>query len=45
MNTAPLLVYIFSVIGILDTSYLIYHILHKTDVYCLFFPPEWCRKV
>jgi uncharacterized membrane protein len=32
-------------VGLLDTSYLIYHKLRGTDVRCLFFPPEWCRAV
>lgn len=45
MDTAPLLVYIFSAIGLVDTSYLIYHMLNKSDVACWFFPPEWCHKV
>lgn len=45
MNNAKSLIYIFSVIGILDTSYLLYHKFKGTDVACLFFPKEWCRKV
>jgi len=32
-------------IGILNTLYLSWHAVHKTPVRCLFFPPEWCRKV
>ena len=39
------ILYIFGSIGILDTLYLIYHKLKNTDVYCLFFPEEWCRTV
>jgi uncharacterized membrane protein len=39
------LVFVFSVIGLLDTAYLIYHKVVGSDVYCLFFPKEWCRKV
>jgi len=39
------IIYIFSVVGILDTSYLIYHKIKGTDVACLFFPNAWCRKV
>lgn len=39
------LIYIFSFIGVLDTLYLSYHTLTKTDVACWFFPKEWCRKV
>ena|SRR3989344_1470908 len=45
MNTAKTLIYIFSVIGILDTSYLVYHKIKGTDVACLFFPKKWCKKV
>ncbi len=37
--------YLFGVIGVLDTSYLIYHKLRGTEVACLFFPKEWCYKV
>lgn len=36
---------IFAVIGILDTMYLIYHKIRGTDVACIGFPKEWCRKV
>jgi uncharacterized membrane protein len=39
------LLLIFSTIGIIDTSYLIYHKIKGTDVACVFFPKEWCRKV
>jgi len=45
MQTNILLIFIFSIIGILDTLYLIYHGIKKTDVKCLFFPKEWCRTV
>jgi len=38
-------VYLFSVFGVLDTLYLMYHKFAGTDVACLFFPKEWCRKV
>ena len=38
-------IYVFSILGILDTSYLIYHKIKGTDVACLFFPKAWCRKV
>lgn len=44
MNTI-LILYIFGGIGILDTTYLIYHKLKGTDVACIFFPKEWCHKV
>lgn len=44
MNTVSIL-YVFGVVGVLDTLYLIYHKLKGTDVACLFFPPEWCYKV
>lgn len=39
------LILVFAGIGILNTLYLSYHALTKTDVWCLGFPPEWCRKV
>ncbi len=45
MNTAKNIIYIFAILGVLDTSYLIYHKVKGTDVACLFFPKAWCRKV
>jgi len=45
MELSTILIYIFSVIGILDTLYLVHHKIKGTDVACLFFPDEWCRKV
>jgi uncharacterized membrane protein len=45
MSLALKLVYIFGTIGILDTLYLVYHKVMKTDVACPFFPKEWCHKV
>lgn len=33
------------VIGILDTLYLIWHKVRGTEVACIGFPKEWCRKV
>ncbi len=39
------LIFIFSVLGLVDTIYLSYHAITKTDVHCLFFPVEWCKKV
>lgn len=44
MNTITLL-YVCALIGIVDTLYLIYHKVRGTDVACIFFPKEWCRKV
>ncbi len=44
MNTTTLL-YVCAAVGIADTLYLIYHKVRGTDVACLFFPKEWCRKV
>ena len=44
MNTTTIL-YIFGVIGVLDTLYLIYHKLKGTDVACPFFSKEWCHTV
>jgi len=43
MNTT--LLYVFGLIGVGDTLYLIYHKVMGTDVACPFFPKEWCRKV
>ena len=37
--------YVFCAIGLLDTLYLSYHSINKSDVACWFFPKEWCRKV
>ena len=45
MDTSTTLIFIFSVLGILDTVYLSYHAIKKTPVACLFFPKEWCLKV
>ena len=39
------LIYFFAAVGVLDTVYLLYHKMRGTDVYCLFFPAEWCRAV
>lgn len=39
------LIYVFGIIGVLDTLYLIYHKVRGTDVACPFFPKEWCHKV
>ncbi len=45
MSTNFVLVYVFGIIGILDTLYLIYHKVRGTDVACILFPKEWCYKV
>lgn len=39
------LIFAFSILGLVDTIYLSYHAITKTDVKCLFFPVEWCKKV
>mgnify|MGYP001589475606 CR=1 len=39
------ILYIFGIIGLIDTFYLIYHKVRGTDVACIFFPKEWCEKV
>lgn len=44
MNIITLL-YVCTVVGLVDTLYLIYHKLKGTDVACPFFPKEWCRTV
>lgn len=36
---------IFSVSGLINTIYLTVHVFTKTPVKCLWFPPEWCKKV
>jgi uncharacterized membrane protein len=36
---------LFSIIGILDTAYLLWHKFQGTDVACIGFPKAWCRKV
>ncbi len=36
---------VISIVGLLDTMYLIYHKVKGTNVACLFFPKEWCYKV
>ena len=45
MDTPTTIIIVFSILGILDTLYLIYHKIKGTDVACLFFPKEWCKKV
>ena len=45
METALLILKVCAVIGILDTLYLIYHKVRGTDVACIGFPKEWCRRV
>ena len=45
MNIHPAVIYVFSLIGLIDTIYLSYHAITKTDVACWFFPKEWCQKV
>lgn len=44
MSTVTIL-YVFGIIGVLDTLYLIYHKMRGTEVACFFFPKEWCYKV
>lgn len=39
------ILYIFGIIGLIDTLYLIYHKVRGTEVACIFFPKEWCEKV
>lgn len=45
MNLHSNLLYVVSLIGLVDTIYLSYHAITKTDVACWFFPAEWCKKV
>ncbi len=39
------ILYVFSIIGLADTIYLIYHKLRGTNVACIGFPKAWCKKV
>lgn len=39
------ILYVFGLIGVIDTLYLIYHKVRGTNVACPFFPAEWCYKV
>ncbi|MBI3305762.1 vitamin K epoxide reductase family protein [Candidatus Nomurabacteria bacterium] len=39
------ILYVFGVIGLLDTLYLMYHKWKGTEVACPFFPKEWCHTV
>lgn len=45
MELSLLLIVILASIGIANTLYLSWHAITKTDVKCVFFPPEWCQKV
>ncbi|MCB9085598.1 MAG: vitamin K epoxide reductase family protein [Bdellovibrionaceae bacterium] len=45
MPLAIAVIFIFSLIGILDTIYISYHAYKNTDVWCPIFPKEWCLKV
>ncbi|MEX1997798.1 MAG: vitamin K epoxide reductase family protein [Candidatus Andersenbacteria bacterium] len=36
---------VLSGIGIINTLYLAYHAITKTDVACIGFPKEWCQRV
>lgn len=45
MNKVTTIFFIFSILGLMDTLYLSYHAITKTDVACWFFPKEWCKKV
>lgn len=45
MEPYIILLFVFSGIGLVDTLYLAYHTITKTDVACIFFPKEWCRRV
>lgn len=45
MTFPVLITIVLAGVGILDTLYLSYHTVKKTQVKCLFFPQEWCIKV
>ena len=40
-----LIIKVFAIIGLLDTMYLMWHKFRGTDVACIGFPKEWCRRV
>lgn len=45
MQSTLNIIKVFAAIGVLDTLYLIYHKVKGTDVACIGFPKEWCRRV
>ncbi len=45
MTIHSTLLYAVAGVGLIDTLYLSYHAITKTDVACWFFPKEWCKKV
>lgn len=45
MHIHSSVVLVFALLGLVDTLYLSYHAIKKTDVACWFFPKEWCQKV
>ena len=45
MSNILLIIILLSIVGLLNTGYLISCKLRKKDVLCLFFPKEWCTKV
>lgn len=45
MGTHLIIILVFAVIGMINTSYLVAHVISKKPVTCLFFPPAWCQKV
>lgn len=45
MTIHSTLLYAVAGVGLVDTLYLSYHAITKTDVACWFFPKEWCKKV
>ncbi|MCB0385996.1 MAG: hypothetical protein KDD43_11435 [Bdellovibrionales bacterium] len=45
MSSAIVIIFLFSLIGIIDTIYISYHAYKETDVWCPVFPKEWCLKV
>jgi len=45
MNLSITLILVFSVLGMLDTLYLVAHTITRRPVRCLFFPQAWCDRV
>jgi uncharacterized membrane protein len=45
MDIKLVLLLIVTGIGLINTIYLSYNAIAGKDVACIFFPPEWCKKV
>ncbi len=45
MERAVELILAFSMVGVINTLYMIKHKIMGTELPCIFFPKEWCKKV